>query len=76
MSLIEQQTHFQWWCIVKSPLLLSNDINKLEEGSDILKLISNKDLIAINQDALGLPALCVKNCDNTDIKFRDWANTG
>jgi len=56
--------------------LLGNDISLLKSGDPILDLISNKDLIKINQDTLGKPALCVYNCDTLFIAGQVWSNTG
>lgn len=41
-------SQFGLWCIMGSPLMLGADIRNLDE--DILKLVTNKDLIRINQD--------------------------
>ena len=50
----ENEAHFALWCMMASPLLLGNDLRNMSE--DILKIISNKHLIAIDQDALGKQA--------------------
>lgn len=50
----ENEAHFALWCMMASPLLLGNDLRSMSE--DILKIISNKHLIAIDQDALGKQA--------------------
>lgn len=48
------QNQFALWCIMGSPLMLGSDIRKMDK--DILDLITNKDLIAINQDPECRPA--------------------
>jgi alpha-galactosidase len=50
-TLTESISHFALWCIVKAPLILGNDLSTMD--SDILAIISNKNLIAVNQDSLG-----------------------
>ena len=40
------------WSIMKSPLLLGCDLRAI--GKDALAIISNKDVIAVNQDPLGV----------------------
>ncbi|MCM1108306.1 MAG: alpha-galactosidase [Clostridium sp.] len=57
LSEAEERTHFGMWCIMSSPLLIGCDMTKIPERS--LNLISNPELIAINQDALGLQARIV-----------------
>lgn len=54
LSETEEQTHFGMWCIMSSPLLIGCDLTTLSEAS--LRLLKNKELIAINQDPLGLQA--------------------
>ena len=47
----ESQAHFVLWCMMASPLILGNDIRVMSE--EIRALVTNKELIAIDQDALG-----------------------
>lgn len=44
----EYKTHFGFWCLVGSPLMIGSDIRNIDDES--LALLSNKDLIALNQD--------------------------
>lgn len=44
----EYFTHFALWCMFASPLMLGNDIRHMDE--ETLKILTNKDLIRINQD--------------------------
>ena len=50
----QNRSHFTLWCMMCAPLILGNDIRNVSE--DVLKIVKNKDLIAINQDTLGVPA--------------------
>ena len=54
MSEIEDRTHFGMWCIMSSPLLIGCDMANIKPAA--LKLMCNKDLIALNQDPLHLQA--------------------
>ena len=45
---IDYKTQFALWCIMGSPLMLGCDIRTLDTES--LKLVTNRDLIAVNQD--------------------------
>ncbi|EFP88576.1 hypothetical protein PGT21_036540 [Puccinia graminis f. sp. tritici] len=49
MSYDEYVTHFSMWALVKSPLILGNDVTKM--SPETKSIISNKEVIAINQDA-------------------------
>jgi alpha-galactosidase len=53
----EQYTHITLWCLVSAPLLLGCDLEKLDDFT--LNLLTNDDVLAVNQDALGKQALCV-----------------
>ena len=50
------QTHFTMWCMMNSPLMLGLDLRRVQKGDELYKIIANKDLIALNQDALGVQA--------------------
>jgi len=56
----ENESHFNLWCMENSPLLLGNDLRKVNVGDDIWKVITNEDVIALNQDPLGVQAKRVK----------------
>jgi hypothetical protein len=47
MSFDEDKSHFSMWCLMHSPLLLGNDLTKMSE--ETIQLVSNEELIAINQ---------------------------
>lgn len=57
LSMEEDKTHFGMWCIMSSPLLIGCDLSKLQPST--LRLLTNKELIALNQDPLHLQAACV-----------------
>ncbi len=48
------RTHMTMWCMLNSPLMLGLDLRKVKKGDEIHKIISNKDVIALNQDKLGI----------------------
>ncbi|MBN2011210.1 glycoside hydrolase family 27 protein [candidate division KSB1 bacterium] len=62
MSVAEDRAHFSLWCMMASPLLAGNDIrNMSNETRDIL---TNKEVIAVNQDSLGIQGFkCLKKSD-------------
>ncbi|MFV0505087.1 MAG: glycoside hydrolase family 27 protein [Bacteroidales bacterium] len=47
MSYEEDKVHFSMWCMMQSPLILGNDLSKI--SAQTLEIITNKDLIALNQ---------------------------
>ena len=50
------KTHMAMWCMMNSPLMLGLDLRRVEVGDSIYNIIANKELIALNQDALGIQA--------------------
>jgi DNA-binding HxlR family transcriptional regulator len=69
MSEEEDKTHFGMWCIMSSPLLIGCDLNKLNETA--LLLLQNEELIALNQDRLGLQAYVVERTNDCYILVKD-----
>ena len=51
LSLAENRTHFSWWAMLASPLLAGNDLPNMKP--EIKAILTNKDVIAIDQDPLG-----------------------
>ncbi len=78
---IENKTHFSLWCMMASPLMLGNDVRKFVNGigepdwsNPALRVVTNKHLIAIDQDTLGKPAKRIKKLGGVDIIARPLAN--
>ena len=59
----EDNTHFGLWCMMSSPLLIGCDLTKLKP--ETLDLLKNEELIALNQDPLGLQAYVTKHFGHT-----------
>ncbi|TNV78235.1 hypothetical protein FGO68_gene567 [Halteria grandinella] len=75
LSHTEERTHFALWAVVKAPLILGCNLNTISNRS--LSIISNKELIKLNQDSKGDQAVCVHNChslkDSEDVQvFGGW----
>ena len=60
----EEKTHMALWALAKAPLIIGCDLSSISTQS--LNILKNKQLIAVNQDPLGIQATCVLNCA-TDI---------
>ena len=58
-----------YWCIASSPMLIGCDMTKLRESS--LALLKNKDLIAMNQDVLGIGAPVVQREGDVYVVAKD-----
>jgi alpha-galactosidase len=53
----EQYTHMSAWCLMSVPLLLGCDLTKLDPFT--LSLLTNDEVISVNQDALGKQATVI-----------------
>lgn len=47
----ESRAHFSLWCILAAPLMAGNDVRKM--SNEIRDILTNKEVIAIDQDPLG-----------------------
>ena len=65
----EELTHMAYWCITSSPLIMGCDMRKVPESSREVML--NKDLIAMNQDKLGLGAPVVQKEGEVYVVAKD-----
>ena len=65
----EEEVHFGMWCIMSSPLLIGCDMSTIPAAS--LSLLKNKELIALNQDTLGLQAYVVQHTDDSYVLVKD-----
>jgi len=57
----EQYTHISLWCLLSSPLLIGCDMNSMDDFT--LSLLSNDEVIAVNQDSLGRQAKQLRQGD-------------
>ncbi len=74
MTTEEYRTHFSMWAIFSAPLLAGNDIAKM--SADTKEILLNKEVIAIDQDALGQQGRRVKRNGDTEIWSKQLADGG
>ena len=65
----EEEAHFGLWCIMSSPLLIGCNLENLPDSS--LQLLTNKELIALNQDPLGLQAYVAQHENEGYVLVKD-----
>ncbi len=73
MTFEEDKAHFTMWCMLNSPLMASNDLTKISK--ETLQILTNKDLIAINQDPLVYQARRIKDDDNLEVWAKPMVST-
>jgi alpha-galactosidase len=60
-------THMTMWCMMNSPIMLGMDLRRVTKGDELWMIIANKDVIALNQDTLGIQAKRIYcSIDNTN----------
>ena len=52
MTTTEYESHFSLWCLMKAPLLIGCDVRNMSE--DTLRILTNHEVISVNQDKLGI----------------------
>ncbi len=65
----EQYLHISLWSLFAAPLLIGCDMEKLDEFT--LNLLSNDEVIAVNQDPLGKQATCVHTIGDLRIYMKE-----
>jgi alpha-galactosidase len=63
----EQYTHISLWCLLSAPLLIGCDLSQLDDFT--LNLLTNDEVLAINQDELGKQAKRIRQ----EMGFEIWA---
>lgn len=81
LTVEENKAHFTLWCMMAAPLILGNDIRlflKADGTADtenpILKILLDKDLIAIDQDEKCMPCRRIKTVGIGDVLVKPLAN--
>jgi alpha-galactosidase len=65
----EQYTHISLWCLLSSPLLIGCDLTRLDAFT--LNLLTNDEVLAVNQDPLGKQAGRISDKDGGQTWVKD-----
>lgn len=76
MIVNEDRAHFAMWAMIAAPLMAGNDLRSMSKQT--IDILTNKEVLAINQDSLGVQGFqyAVKNKLETwfkPLKGGDWA---
>jgi alpha-galactosidase len=76
MTVSEDRAHFTMWCMLAAPLMTGNDLTKM--STETSKILTDKDIIAIDQDPLGIEGFMFSAKDSVETWFKplkdgDWA---
>ena len=69
MTTNEYRAHFSLWAILAAPLIAGNDLRSM--SPEIKEILTNREVIAVNQDALGHQASRVAKGGSVEI----WSKT-
>lgn len=72
MSVGEDRAHFTMWSMLASPLIAGNDLRKMT--SETIAILTNEEVIAINQDGKGIQALLQQQKDSVDTWIKPLNN--
>jgi alpha-galactosidase len=65
MDEVEYKTHMALWAMLAAPLLAGNDLRNIED--EIKQILTNREVIAIDQDKLGKQGFRVSKDGRTEI---------
>jgi alpha-galactosidase len=68
----EQYTHVSLWCLLSAPLLIGADMSQLDPFTQ--SLLSNDEVLEVDQDPLGRPASRMVRNGSSEIWARDMAD--
>jgi alpha-galactosidase len=72
MTVLEDRAHFSMWCMLAAPLMAGNDIANMTK--DTHAILTNKEAIAIDQDALGIQGFKYAVKDSVETWFKPLDN--
>ncbi|HJS20013.1 MAG TPA: glycoside hydrolase family 27 protein [Anaerolineales bacterium] len=65
MSFVEYQTHMSLWAMACSPLMIGCDVRTMD--AETASLLMNREVLDVNQDALGIPAQRVQRIGSCEV---------
>ncbi|BDD10178.1 hypothetical protein FUAX_26100 [Fulvitalea axinellae] len=73
MTYEEDKTHFTMWAVMCSPLMAGNDMTNMSDQT--LEILTNKEIIALNQDPLVYQARRVKDYGDLEVWGKPLGST-
>jgi alpha-galactosidase len=65
LSVEESRAHFSLWCMLAAPLMAGNDLRSMP--AEIREILTNQEVVAVDQDPLGHQAMKVRDYGDTEI---------
>jgi alpha-galactosidase len=65
MTTAEYRSHFSFWCLLAAPLMAGNDLRAMT--AETKEILTNKEVIAIDQDPLGMQGRKIADGGATEV---------
>lgn len=72
MPVNEERAHFTMWCMIAAPLISGNDLRTMTPQT--LGVLANKEVIAIDQDSLGIQGFKHQSKDSVETWIKPLIN--
>jgi len=72
MTNTEYRSHFSLWSMLAAPLIAGNDLRDMQ--AEIRDILTNREVIAVDQDPLGNEAKRVRKEENSEIWVKQLKN--
>lgn len=72
MTVQEDRSHFTLWSMLAAPLIMGNDLRSMK--NETREILTNKEVIAVNQDVLGVQALKYTTLDSVEVWVKPLVN--
>ncbi len=72
MNVHEDRAHFSLWCMLAAPLIAGNDLRSMSK--ETTEILTNEDVIAVNQDSLGVQCFKWFKFNDLEIYAKPLAN--
>jgi alpha-galactosidase len=72
MAVNEDRAHFSMWCMLAAPLISGNDLQHMSK--ETREILTNKEVIAVDQDALGVEGFKYSAKDSVEVWFKPLSN--
>ncbi|RXF69207.1 glycoside hydrolase family 27 protein [Arcticibacter tournemirensis] len=72
----EDRAHFSMWAMIAAPLIAGNDLRSMTK--ETIEVLTNKEVIAVNQDSLGVQGFKYSSKDSVETWYKplrsgEWA---
>ena len=72
MTTAEYRAHFSLWCLLAAPLMAGNDVSAM--SAEIREILTNKEVIAVDQDALGKQGTRIRDDGDLEVWAKDLSD--